>query len=128
MTELSLFRPQLTVNDTMTSAHQQPPSLPAAEEEYSFSGTEVLLAEAAGVTDSLKRVQRVCFSRCCCRAGDKREKKRSSGHTSEPQLQVWEKACSDRCISKHFQTHALVGQELQRLLGVDKERAKHEEK
>ncbi|OEH75932.1 hypothetical protein cyc_06028 [Cyclospora cayetanensis] len=90
------------------------PSVPSAsnasEGTSFFSATEVLLAEVTGVTDSLSRIQRNCFYRCCCRIADTGETK-TKAH-SEPNLQIWEKSCSDRCVSKHLQTHKLVGEEL----------------
>ena len=93
------------------AAAPQPPPTSAASPDLEGSSTyfskgEVLAASVSGVTDTLSRMQRLCFSRCCCsytRAAFK-----------EPQLEVYEKACTDRCISKHMQTHELVGLHLAR--------------
>lgn len=95
------------------------------ESDSYFSGTQVLLAEVAGVTDCLSRIQRACFSRCCCRIGDNGEKK-INAH-SEPHLQTWEKSCSDRCVSKHIQAHELVGQQLAKIFNVEQQQQKGEE-
>ncbi|CDJ38750.1 hypothetical protein, conserved [Eimeria tenella] len=75
-----------------------------------FSSGEALVAGITGLTDSLNRMQQLCFSRCCCRVGPQGEVLLRG--PPEPHLEVWEKACVDRCVSKHMQTHQLVGAEL----------------
>lgn len=77
-----------------------------------ISGACVLEAEVGGISDTLRRIQRVCFLRCCCRADA--EGRRPSPGTTEPSLQTWELSCSDRCVSKYMQVHSLVGTELAR--------------
>lgn len=84
-----------------------------------FSSSQVLVAQITGVTDSLSRIQQACFFRCCCRIDEKGEK--TIRAHSEAQLQTWEKSCSDRCVSKHIQTHELVGEELAKILSLNQQ-------
>lgn len=91
---------------------------PTAKKSLSVHGTEspaiggacVLEAEVEGISDTLRRLQRVCFLRCCCRVDT--EGRRLNHGTAEPSLQTWELSCSDRCVSKYMQVHDLVGNEL----------------
>jgi len=72
-----------------------PPSVP------SFASRELQQArfEMEGLTDYFNRIKDTCFAKCVTKMNN-------------PDLEVGEATCVDRCVSKYMEAQTVVGQEL----------------
>lgn len=63
------------------------------------SPVQVAVAEMRGLADTFARMSDTCYKKCI-------------PSVKEGALSVGEMSCTDRCVSKFLDTHALIGAEL----------------
>ncbi len=63
------------------------------------SPTDVAMAEMRGLADTFSRMSETCYQKCI-------------PSVKEAALTVAEMSCTDRCVSKYLDVHAMIGSEL----------------
>jgi import inner membrane translocase subunit TIM10 len=63
------------------------------------SPVQIAVAEMKGLADTFAKMSDTCWKKCI-------------PHVKEGALTVGEMSCTDRCVSKFLDTHAMIGVEL----------------